>query len=111
VQGAADRPAAAIGHEQQASLAQAFAQKVEKWPGQIGLAPFARAGVPVELPEGFPFRGPDLGPAQRPDFQPLDRRRAFLADLLALAAGQSGEKVLESPVAAIVPVELEAAAD
>ena len=41
-----------------------------------------------------------------PDRQPLDRRGAFLADRLALAARQRTEEIVEARIAVVAPVEL-----
>src|SRR5437868_9508425 len=69
-----DRPPAAAGEEQQDRIAQPLADEIEQAPGEIGPAPFARAGVLVEVPHRVPLGGADLTPAQGPDIEPLERR-------------------------------------
>ena len=59
--------------------------QVERRAGQIGMPPFARAGVLVEGPEGFPMFGPQVVAAEMANLDPVLRPRAFLAQILAFA--------------------------
>ena len=86
-----------------------LAQQREEAAGQIGPAPFAAAGVLVEVPERVPLRARSIvGAGQVADRQPLDRGGALLADRLALAAGERGEEIVEGRIAVVAPVELRA---
>ncbi len=93
--------------EHQARLAHHRADLVEERAGEIGLAPFARTGVLVEMPHRVPVGRGDLAPAQSEDVEAHDRRRAFLADRLALAAGEGVEEGVEIFIIAVVPVILQ----
>src|SRR6056297_2604836 len=80
---------------------------LEKTAGEVGRAPFACAGVLVEGPDRVPMLEPDLIAGQRHYLAAEGLRAgAFLADGLALARGQIGEKGVETLVAAIDPVIL-----
>ena len=72
-----------------------------------GRAPFAAAGVLVEGPKRVPVRRLNLIAGQRAEAQTAGARGfTLLADHLALAAGQTGEEVIETAVAPIFPVKL-----
>ena len=111
VERACDRHAVPLGEDQQDPVAHRLPDLVEKRSRQIGLAPFAAARVLIEDPERIPVRGRDLGTGEVADRQPLDRGGAFLADRLALAAGERGEEIIEARIALIGPVELSPLAD
>ena len=111
IERARDRPTVAQGEHQQDPVRHRLAQDGEEGAGQIGLPPFARAGILVEIPENIPMRFGQLVAAQVDDLQPLDRAPAFLADILALLARQVGQEILEPAIAAIGPVELAILAD
>ncbi len=70
---------------------------IKERAGQVGRAPFAGAGVLIELPEGIPMFGLYLVTGQR-----LDRAAkglgcgAFLADGLAFARRKAGEEIIET---------------
>ena len=81
---------------------------VEEGAGEVGGAPFARAGVLVEAPEVHPNgAGSMASPVSADDLAAEGLRGlAFLADGLALARGEVGEEGVEVGVAAVLPVEL-----
>ena len=102
-----NRSSATQCQHQQNVVAHLFLHKVEEFAGQVGAAPFARAGVLIELPERIPMLGPQIVARQRHDVPAKGLRlRTFLADRLALARGQAGQEVLEAGIAAIFPVKL-----
>ena len=111
IQSAGDRAAVAEREDQQHLFAQPLAEQREEGTSQIGLAPFARTRVLVESPEGVPMRLGDPRAGEVDDLQPLDCRRPLLADRLALARGERGEKVVEARMILIQPVELAVGAD
>ena len=84
-----------------------LADQREEFAGEIGPAPFARAGVHVEREERVPRVLGDVAAGQPVDRDAGRERLAPLAlDRLALARGERGEEVVEGGVAVIVPVEL-----
>ena len=86
-------------------------QDVKKFPRQIGPAPFAAARVLIEAPEGIPVIRSDGVARQAADGAAKGLRRGpFLAQSLALAAGQSGQKIVIGCISIIVPVKLLAGA-
>src|SRR5437868_13568704 len=89
----------------------AFANAVEEVAREVRVAPFAPASILVESPHGVPFGGPDLRPAKCAELQPFASLGSFLADGLALAAGQGSEKSVERGIAPIKPMILNALAD
>src|SRR5205085_11091380 len=94
--------------EQQQAVAHPLADEVEEFAGEVGLPPFARAGVLVEIPHRVPLGAADLAATQRADLESFLGRFALLADGLALAAAQPGEEIVEARIAAIEPVILDA---
>ncbi len=109
VEGARDRPAAMLGEHQQHALAHRLADRVEERFRQVGLAPALVGGGQIEVVERLPVAGPQLGPGERPQADAgLGDLAALAADLLALARGEGGQKVLEAGVAGILPVVLNA---
>ena len=80
-----DRTAITQGENQQDPVCHRLAEQAEESAGQVGAAPFARAGILVEFPKGIPMRFRDALSGQLHDLQPRLRRRAFLPDGLALA--------------------------
>src|SRR3712207_5731594 len=78
VESAGDRPAAARGEDEQDAVRHKLAEQREEAAGEVGAAPFARAGFLVEGPEGVPVRFGNGGAADMLDRQPRERRRAFL---------------------------------
>ena len=109
VERAGDRPAVAIGEEQQQPVAHRLAEQVEEGAGQIGMAPFAARRCPGRNAHiASHSAGPISAPRSARELQPLARRRALLADRLALAAGQRGEEIVEVGIAAVAPVILDA---
>src|SRR6185369_17790396 len=100
VESARDRTSVAVREQQQDLVAHALGDEIEELARQIGVAPFARAGVLVENPHRVPFGAADLGSAKRSKADPVASGRALLADRLALAAGQVSEEVVEAGIAA-----------
>jgi len=90
--------------DEEDSVPHPLAEQGERGARQIGPAPLARAGVLVEVPERVPMLGPDVGPAERADLDPILCGGAFLADVLALARGERGEEIVEACIAAVFPV-------
>src|SRR5690606_973146 len=95
VEGTCDIAAGALRHDQQASLAEAFAKQREEAAIKVRIAPFAAAGVGVEFEERVPM---SLGDVAAGDVLDGDaggeRRGAFLADRLALARCEARQKVV-----------------
>ena len=106
-----DRPPVAQCQHQQHLVPHPLAQQRKEAPGQIGLPPFARAGILIEAPEYVPMRLGQRIAVQVRDLQPLDRAPPFLADILALLARQVGQEILETAIAPVGPVELAVLAD
>ncbi len=81
-----DRPPGARAEDEQHMIGEALAEQTEEMPVEIGRAPFAPAGVHVELEEGVPVR---LGEVAAGDPFDLDAgfacRLALAPDRLALA--------------------------
>ncbi len=107
VDGAGDPAAGALGHHQEDAVGHRRAGDGEEFARQIGPAPFARAGVHVELEEGVPHAFGQVRAGQ-PVHLDAGRERvlALAANALALARGEAGEEVVEAGVAVILPVEL-----
>src|SRR3546814_2498461 len=79
---------------------------VEEVAGQVGLAPFAVAGVAVEAPERVPVPRLDLAAAERAQGHAgLGHLAPFLADRLAFARIQALQEGVEGFVAAVLPVD------
>src|SRR5690242_16974479 len=111
IERARDRTAIALGKKQQHLVRHSLAEQREEGARKIGLSPFARAGILIEYPERVPIGLGELGASDMPYRQAIERRGAFLADRLALAGGERAEEIVEAGIAAIAPVELDAAAD
>src|SRR3546814_6464839 len=58
------------------------------------------------MPEDIQMRFANLPSRQMDDLQPSDGSGAFLADILALPAGQVQQKIIKASIAAICPVKL-----
>src|SRR3546814_10174986 len=58
------------------------------------------------MPEDIQMRFANLPSRQMDDLQPSDGSGAFLADILALPAGQVQQKIIKASIAAIGPVKL-----
>ncbi len=67
-----------IGEHQQHLIPHPLAEQVEGLARQIGRAPFARAGILVEVPERIPMLWLDVCARQCADFHPVLGRSAFL---------------------------------
>src|SRR5690606_32761923 len=107
VERARDMASVAPRHDEQYALRHALADQAEEFAREIGAAPFAAARVHVEGEEGVPVILGDA--ASRHPFHGdavFQRALALLADHLALARGQIGQKIFERGITAIVPVEL-----
>ena len=74
---------------------------------EVGPAPFARAGLHVEIEKRVPDLFGEIAAGQ-PVHGDAVRQRvvALAADGLALACGERGKKIVETGEAAIVPVKL-----
>ena len=88
-------------------MAQGFLGDIKKLACQIGRAPFARAGVLVELPKRIPMFRLDLiaGEGFNRTAKIL-RLQTFFADVLALARTERCEKAIEISIAVVLPMEL-----
>src|SRR5207245_11675626 len=83
----------------------------ESRAGQIGRAPFAVRGRDVEAEEGIPMPLFDGAAGHRVNLDAAgERGLALLANGLALARAEGGEKIIEALIALIIPVELLASA-
>src|SRR3546814_13012712 len=58
------------------------------------------------MPEDIQIRFANLPSRQMDDLQPSDGSGAFLADILALPAGQVQQKIIKASIAATGPVKL-----
>ena len=99
-------PPAPPRHHQHDAVAHGTADDREERTVEIGPPPLARAGVHVEVEERVPDRLGQFGAAQ-PDN--LDAVLSFLAlppDGFPFARGEGGEKIVETLVTVIEPVEL-----
>ena len=56
IDGAGNPAPGAARHHQQNAVAHLLADQREEFPGQIGTAPFSRAGFHIEAEEGVPDR-------------------------------------------------------
>ena len=107
IDGAGDPAPGALGHHQQNAVAHLFADDREEFAGEIRPAPFARAGVHVEGEKRVPYRFGQIGAGEPGDLDAgRERFLALAADGLALARGERGQEIVETGVAAILPVEL-----
>src|SRR5579883_1348692 len=107
IERAGDVAAALACHHQHHALGKARAEEVEEAPRQIGRAPFAIGGRAIEAKKRIPMPGLDGFAGERLDLDPAGQRVPPLApDLLALARGKRGKKLLEIRVAIILPMEL-----
>ncbi len=106
-----NRPTVPFRENQQQPVAHRLPDQRKECARQIGLPPFARAGVLVKGPERIPMRLGDRRPAQMANRQALSGGGAFLADRLALAAGQRAEEIVEAAIARVSPVKLRPFAD
>src|SRR3546814_19444055 len=73
---------------------------------KIGTALFARARVLIGMPEDIQMRFANCPSRQMDDLQPSEGSGEFLADILALPAGQGQQKIIKASIAAIGPVKL-----
>ena len=104
---AGDGAAIALGHDQKNMIAHRRADFREKFAGQIGRAPFARARIRVEMKKRVPMGFLDVGAGQKLDRDAV--RQSLLAltpDHLALAGREIGEKSVEIRVALIDEMKL-----
>ena len=107
IDGACDPAAGAARHHQQDAVAHSFADDRKEFAGEIGPAPFARAGFHVEGEEGVPDALRQVVAGEPVDLDAGAQR--FLAlppDRLAFARGKRREEIVEGRVAAILPMEL-----
>ena len=80
-----NRFAVAQRKDQQQRITHCLANLGKERAGQIRLAPFARAGILIEIPKCVPMRLANLMTGKVDDLQPCLRRRPFFSDCLALA--------------------------
>jgi hypothetical protein len=106
VERAGDRLAVAQRQDQQQPVRHPLADQGEEGAGQIGLAPFAGAGVLVEDPEGVPMRLGMAAPAEDGHLEPGNGRRRSLRIALRLRDDRVARKVVERTIAPVQPVEL-----
>ena len=108
VERAGDRSSIPLGEDQQHLVRHLLPEQREERTRQIGPAPFARAGILIERPEGVPIRLAKIRAGDASNAQPVQRGGAFLADRLALARCERVQKSVEARIAPIAPVELHA---
>src|SRR5208282_5867591 len=107
VERSGQEPAPALRHDEDDLLGHGGAEAGEEIAREVGMAPFAVAGVAVEAEEGVPVALLDLLPGERQHLEPAGKGGlALLADVLALARAQGGEEIIEVAIAAVVPMEL-----
>ena len=99
--------AGALGHHQHDLVGHALADQRVELAGQVGPAPFARAGLHVELEEGVPGLFGQVLAGEPVHGDAGGQRVAPLAlDGLALAGRQRLEERVEGGVAVVLPMEL-----
>src|SRR5262249_38657519 len=107
VDGARNPAIVALGHDQQDAVAHLLADDRIERAVEIRPAPFARAGLHVELEESVPDAFGQLRAGQ-----PMHRDAvlecigALASDHLAFARGEGGEEILEAAVARVLPMKL-----
>ena len=106
-----NRLTAAHGEDQEHSVGHSLAQAREEVAGQIGMPPFAGAGILVEGPKGIPVAFLDVGAVEMLDRQSFEGERSLLSDGLALARRQGRQKIVEASVTLVQPVKLAVGAD
>ncbi len=107
IDGAGDPAVVAPRHDQEHVVRHALADQREEGAGEIGPAPFARAGLHVEGKERVPGILGDVAAVERVDRDAVRHRVAPLAlDRLAVARIERGEEIVETGVTLVVPVEL-----
>ncbi len=92
--------------EHQRRIAHRLTDALEELRCQIRSSPLARAGMLIEAPHGRPMVGVDVRAAKLDDFQSFDRCGSFLADRLALAAGEPAQEIVKAGIAAVEPMIL-----
>src|SRR5215467_1835068 len=107
IDGAGDPAAVAFSHHQQDAVRHLLADHRIERAREIGPSPLARSGFHVELEKGVPRAFGEVGAGQPMHGDSIRQRIVALApDGLAFAGGERSEKVLESSVARVLPVEL-----
>src|ERR1700722_11318908 len=107
IDGAGDPAAIALGHDQQHVFGHVLADQRKERAGQVRPAPFARAGLHVELKEGVPGIFGDVAAGKRVNRDACRQRLAPLAlDRLAVTRIEGGEEILEAAITLVMPVEL-----
>src|SRR5579872_6450563 len=105
----ASRPAR---HDEERAVGEYRPDQIEEGAGEVGAAPFARAGLHVEFEEGVPVRRTDRRAGQPFNLNPAVERLAPLApDRLTLAGSERSEKIVERGIAVAGEMELLAGAD
>src|SRR6266700_1898443 len=107
IDGARDPAPVALGHHQEDAVAHLLADDRIERAREIGSAPFARAGLHVEVEEGVPNAFGEIR-AREPVHADAWRKRlgALAANGFSLAGGKRGEEGVERGVAGILQVEL-----
>src|ERR1043166_599374 len=106
IERAGDVARASARQDEHDLLAHALADTAEEVAGEIGPAPCSPAGIHVKGEERVPMRFGDVAAAEPFEIDAFgEHRGAFLTQILALGGRQLGEKFVETPVAAIVPME------
>ena len=106
VHGARDGLAIFHGEDEEQVIGHALAQQGETETREIGRAPFAAAGVDVEMVEGVEMIFGDRVACQVDEGEAVLRFCALLAQVLALGGRKRGEEIVEAFVAVIHPTEL-----
>ena len=107
IDGAGDPAAGALRHDQDDAVGHALADQRIELAGEVGAAPFARAGLHVEVEERVPGLLGQVAAGQPMHGDAVLQRVAALAlDGLALARRQRLEESVERGVAGVLPMEL-----
>src|SRR5437660_3205002 len=96
INGARDVAAIALGHDEDNMIAHRSAHMRKECAAEIGVPPFARAGIHVEEKQRVPMGFGDAAASQKLDRDATgERRLAFAADHLSLARRETGQKGVE----------------
>ena len=109
VERAGNGAAVAAGDDEQDAIGHPFADEAEEAAGEIGAAPFACPCILITGPHHIPVGRGNRTAGQRIDGHLRLRGCPLLADRLALACRQRGEKSVEVAIAPVKPVILRVA--